>query len=194
MRPGSPSGRRNARLFGRVIGTRLFLISYMPLWAMFAVRSADIWGEVAFGTVAVLALADSVRLISAGLAKSARKVTVDGVSDKGGEVSGYLATYLLPFISGPPDSLRGWLAYGLYFLVAWSIFVSSDMGLINPTLYLLGWRVITAEWNQQSLILLCQQPPAPGATPKGSALPGAVGWVLAPEYGVWLKVARRYRS
>ena len=75
-------------------------------------------------------------------------------------MSGYLATYLLPFLGGPPLDLRGWLAYGVYFLVAWAVFVPSELGLVNPTLYILGWRLVEGTRRGRSELIICQDPPS----------------------------------
>lgn len=176
----------------KVVGTRLFLISYAPLWAIFAIRSATTPGRLVFWALTGWGLLDAARLIEAGLRRSSRHVRFDDVLDKGGEVSGYLATYLLPFIGGPPSDLTGWLAYALYFLVAWAVFVPSTLGLINPTLYILGWRVVEVTRNNRREIMICQDPPALGPTGEPVArLTGGIGWVRRPSRQPWIWIARR---
>jgi hypothetical protein len=66
--------------------------------------------------------------------------------DQGGAVAGYLATYLLPLLS---VNAHGWntaVAYTIYLLTVYVIFVRSEnLVLVNPTLYLLGFRVFDVE-------------------------------------------------
>src|ERR1700687_3730735 len=97
-----PQGE-SRRAAARLLGPRLFTISYVPLWAIFAVRSSALPGRVIFALLAVWGLVDAFRIISAGLRRSSRTIAFDDISDKSADVSGYLATYLLPFISGPPS-------------------------------------------------------------------------------------------
>jgi len=132
------SGNRELLAAQKIMRTRLFFISYVPLWTIFAIQSHAASGQVVFWLLAGWGLVDAFRLIEAGLRRSARHIKFDNLSDRSGNVSGYVATYLLPFIGGPPVGFRAWLAYGVYFLVAWTVFVPSDLGLVNPTFYLLA--------------------------------------------------------
>lgn len=176
----------------RLVGTRLFLISYAALWAIFAIRSTGIIEEVVFWVLAGWGLVDAIRLIDAGLRRSARHIRFDDVSDKSGEVAGYLATYLLPFVAGPPTDFRGALAYFVYFAVAWAVFVPSSLGLVNPTLYILGWRVVEASRHDQRILIICQDAPKSGPPGEPVAmLMGGVGWVMRPTRRPWTLMAAR---
>jgi hypothetical protein len=78
------------------------------------------------------------------------------VRDHGSQVAGYLATYLLPLLVVPTPRVRDLLAYGLFFLVVAAVYVRSEMVDINPTLYMLGLRVLdvaTAEgWSGYAIV------------------------------------------
>jgi hypothetical protein len=188
--PTAPSSRRTAAR--KFIGTRLFLISYAPLWAIFAIRAETRAPRAVFGVLALFGFIDAFRLIEAGLRRSSRTVEFDNVSDKGGEVSGYLATYLLPFIAGPPSTVTAWIAYGVYFIVAWAVFVPSTLGLVNPTLYILGWQVVEATRHGQKEIIVCQDIPQPGGQGEPVArLAGGVGWVRRPTRQPWIRLSNK---
>ncbi|MHB8449084.1 MAG: hypothetical protein ACYDAQ_01215 [Mycobacteriales bacterium] len=181
-----------ARRGRTVLGTRLFLVSYVPLWIIFAVRSDRTLVTVVFGVLAGLGFLDAFRIIEAGLRRSVRHVTFTEISDKSGDAAGYLATYLLPFIGGPPTDVREAVAYAVYFVVAWTVFVPSSLGLINPTLYLLGWRIVEATRNGGTVLIVCQDRPAPG--PPGAPvaqLASQIGWIQRPTRKPWTWVARR---
>lgn len=168
------------------------MISYVPLWAIFAIRSDKTAVIVVFAAAGGLGLIDALRIIEGGLRRSMRHVAFDAISDKSGDAASYLATYLLPFIGGPPTDLRGALAYGVYFMVAWTVFVPSSLGLINPTLYILGWRVMEATRNGERVLIICQDPPTPG--PPGALVgnfAGEIGWVQRPTRQPWTSIARR---
>jgi hypothetical protein len=66
--------------------------------------------------------------------------------DQGGAVAGYLATYLLPLLSFDAHGWNSVVAYGIYLLVLYVIFVRSEnLVLVNPTLYVLGLRIFDVQ-------------------------------------------------
>jgi hypothetical protein len=59
-------------------------------------------------------------------------------------VSGYLAAYLLPFLTVPEPSATDLVTYAIFVFVAGLIYVRSGLMQINPTVYLLNRRVLRA--------------------------------------------------
>jgi len=116
-------------------------------------------GRTVYALAASCILVDGYRITYGQLRKGRHKAVFSKVDDQGKEVSGYLATYLLPFLTGPPDS--GWkaAAFLVYFLVAWVVYINCDMLLINPTLYLLGWKVFRGERQAHSVVILAKSLP-----------------------------------
>ena len=99
---------------------------------------------VGFTILTVWGLVDALNLL-----RGARKTTIRSwrfaeINDQGGNAAGYLATYLLPFIGLTPVEWGDWTAYSIYFVVAAIVFVRTDLTLINPTLYIFGYRVVSA--------------------------------------------------
>lgn len=94
--------------------------------------------------------------------RNAQAVIVNDVRDQGQAVAGYLSSYLLPFLEGAPGAGGVYIAYGIYFLVLWVIYVTSDMSLINPTLYLMGWRVTEVTVLSRRRLLVCRDVPREG--------------------------------
>jgi len=141
---------------GDLVRIRLFFISYVPLWLMLAFRAAPpgtrwhwFWGGrtalcTAFAVLVVWGIADALRLIRGSRRTGARRLVFDEISDQGGNAAGYLATYLLPFIGLVPADWGDWAAYGAYFLVAGLVFIRTDLTFVNPTLYVLRYRVVSA--------------------------------------------------
>jgi hypothetical protein len=136
-----------------LIRVRLFLVSYVPLWLMLAFRAAPSsdwrWDSrtaavIAFGVLAGYGFIDAVRLIRGSRKTSPQSLIFGEVDDQGGNAAGYLATYLLPFIGLVPQDWGDWSAYVLYFLVAMIVFIRTDLTFVNPTLYILGHRVVSA--------------------------------------------------
>jgi hypothetical protein len=130
----------------RDLGTRvrLFASSYAPLLALLALRFEKPWLRVALGAAAAAFILDTLR-IAVVLPKrvGASPFTIESVADEGAQVSGYLATYLLPFLAVPSPSVTDLIAYALFLLIAGVIAVRSDLTEINPTLYLLGYRLMS---------------------------------------------------
>lgn len=90
-------------------------------------------------------------------------------------VAGYLATYLLPLLAGPaPDTgdLLGYLVYGIVVAV---VTLRSDLAHINPTLYLLGWKVVTViQHNGDERYLICRRAPRVGQPARVTQLYGVL--------------------
>lgn len=172
--PGARSTPDDLRRF------RLFLVSYAPLWVMLAFRAAPLHGWqwanhrtllcVAFGVLALWSFLDALNLVSGAGETGSVRLWFSEIDDQGGNAAGYLATYLLPFIGLIPAGWGDWVAYGLFFAVAGVVFVRTNLALVNPTLYLLGWRVVAAraflderrspdrQVGVGSVIVVCRRP------------------------------------
>ena len=122
--------------------SRLFLGSYVLLFTLLAVRFEVAWLEVSCAILALIGLGDMLWIVFGITRKIGHEpVTPAAVSDSGSDVAGYLATYLLPFLTVAQPGTRDVIAYLLFLLVTGLIYVRSEMTQINPTLYLLGRRV-----------------------------------------------------
>ncbi len=66
--------------------------------------------------------------------------------DQGTAAATYLATYLLPLLNPEGGGWRLAAAYAIYLITLYIVFVRSDSLLVvNPTLYILGFRVFNVE-------------------------------------------------
>lgn len=139
---------------------RLFVVSYATLGLMFAARflAAHRWElAIAFGAVGVWGLIDGWRLVRGTVRRSKYVTTLEEFTDHGGAVAGYLATYLLPFLGTLPQHYGDWIAYGLYFATALVVYVKTDLALVNPTLYALGYRVGRARVDGRSTLVVSSE-------------------------------------
>lgn len=120
-----------------------FISSYAPLWGLLALRFESWWLRAPLVALTVLGIGVVALKLRAHNGKPTdTELTV--VGDAGGEVSGYLAAYLLPFLTvAAPDSLD-LAAYLLFVVVSGLIYVRSSLVHINPTMYALGWRPMRA--------------------------------------------------
>ena len=140
----------------------LFLSSYAPLFVILAVRFQ---GTVLRGICAGLAaigfayLAVVVWVVPRAVQQ--RVYPVDAVQDASGQVAGYLATYIVPFVTVPSPSTADVIGYCIFAVVVLVIFMRSDLAQINPALYLLGRRVASITTGQRSYYVVCRRLPRP---------------------------------
>lgn len=181
---------------GLIARGRLFLVSYAPLFAIFAARSSpDAWWPVSGAYVSlalwlaltVIGVVDAVRLVKGTARKSGIDISLMEVREEGSSVAGYLAAYLLPFLGTGPSDVGDVVGYIIYFAVLFVVFVRSDFAVVNPTLYVLGRRVVRAERKvvsfgggeqsrREEIFLVCTQLPHSGDTISATRLAGC--WVM----------------
>jgi hypothetical protein len=123
----------------------LFLCSYAPLFAILAIRFQSTLLILVCALVAGSGLAAGGAVLLRFRTVTPGSWVVMAVEDRGGEVAGYLATYLLPFVTVAEPTVRDVIAYGLFLTIVAVIFVRSSLVQINPTLYLFGWRLLAIE-------------------------------------------------
>jgi hypothetical protein len=125
-----------------VVDISLFLCSYAPLFAILAIRFRTVWLEIACAALAALGLAAGLAVIARFRRLAGQRWTATHVEDRGYEVAGYLASYLLPFVTVPEPGVRDLIGYAIFLFIAGVVYIRSGMLQVNPTLYLLGWRVM----------------------------------------------------
>lgn len=135
------SASRIARANRITIDSLLFLSSFAPLFVLLAIRFSGLHLKAICAILAIIGTSGLLWVLKAAQRKTAEKITPIEIDDKGSDVSGYLATYLLPFLVLPDPSVSDEVAYAVFLIVAGVIYVRSRMLQINPTLYLLSYRV-----------------------------------------------------
>lgn len=68
-------------------------------------------------------------------------ITIDGAEPIDRDVTGYVASYLLPVLAAKPEHATGYIAYGLAAVLILVVAYRADLGAINPIAYLCGYRV-----------------------------------------------------
>lgn len=147
-----------------MLRARLFVIAYAPLLAISAITkipsgSLD-WPDGARDIISwpwlpslILLLTstwgvwDAYSLVRAGRATGKSKVRIENVTDEGSNAAGYLSMYLIPFIAMGASGWRTAISLALLVAVLFIISVRSNFGLVNPTLYILGWKIFRANQN-----------------------------------------------
>jgi hypothetical protein len=129
--------------------SRLFLGSYALLFVLLALRFSSPWLGWTCAGLALGGFLDMAWIVFGVSSRTAAEpIRVSNVEDAGPEVAGYLATYLLPFLTVAQPSARDIMAYVVFLLVTGLVYVRSEMTQVNPTLYLLGRRVVRVETDQ----------------------------------------------
>jgi hypothetical protein len=113
----------------------------------------------AFATLGLLTVA---LLLYNARRSGTRRWHVTDPRHQGAAVAGYLATYLLPLLAVQPGGWRVTAAYAVYLVVMYLVYIKSDdLVLINPTLYVFGYRIYdvavtvsTDPSTQQRVLLL----------------------------------------
>jgi hypothetical protein len=109
---------------------------------MFALRFEATWLRVFFALLSGFGILVAIVLLRRGRQDRPSNTPITITGDAGSEISGYLAAYLLPFLTiAAPPVLDG-LAYLIFFLVAGVVYVRSGLMQINPTVYLLRRKVV----------------------------------------------------
>jgi hypothetical protein len=142
----------------------LFLSSYIPLFAVFAVLLWQQDQRPAWVLIDVCAVAFAGLVVYLGLALrfAAAPLEVQTVRSKDGETMSYIASYILPFVSLPyGDPYK--IAAILIFLGALAIvYVNSNMLYINPMLNLMGYHLyaVTTAGDAEHVIIAKRRPVA----------------------------------
>lgn len=147
-----------------VFRARVLLSSYAALNFILVARLSH-WGALRWCCLGlgVVGVGDALRLTL--LAKTTggdEKVFVE-VRDSGSEIAGYLATYLLPLLAAPNPGTGEIVGYAIYGVLIVVITLRSDLAHINPTLYVLGWKIVSVRTSAgREKYLVCRTAPRPG--------------------------------
>jgi len=128
---------------------------------MLAVRNSEsVWppfDAIGFWTLTALGLLGSIdafRLPYGATRKGRTRASITDIADEGGQVAAYLATYLLPFLGIQVKDWRDLTALLIYLAVLLVVFLRSDLALVNPALYITGWRVMSARRDGDRVLIL----------------------------------------
>jgi hypothetical protein len=165
------------------IRLRLFASSFVPLWVISALRQDDGMLAGAFILLAVAGTISAILILVDVHRLEPNPCRIEDVSDRGSEVAGYLATYLLPFLMVPDPTSRDVLSYLTFILVVAVVYLQSNMLAVNPLLYVLGLRVTGVTTTAGSGIYLVSR-----------SLPRRGEVVLAAEIGHGVLLATRSRQ
>jgi hypothetical protein len=129
--------------------TSMFLSSYVPLFALLAVRAnkTSATAQWVFIGLAAVGLAGLGLVVSAVLARQQRRVVVTDVQPQGEQVAAYVASYIIPLAT---LSFVGWqddVVLASFILLIGVIYIQSTLIHLNPLLPLFGFRVFRVHYR-----------------------------------------------
>src|SRR4051794_8453221 len=95
-----------------LVNVRLFFFVYEPLFLISAIRFEMPWLSWTCYALAALSVIAGLSVVHATSRITPSEYLVTKVEDQGAEVSGYVATYLLPFVAVSQPSTHDLIAYG----------------------------------------------------------------------------------
>lgn len=127
----------------------LFLCSYFPLVLIFCILlwgMWPLWAILLLGSVGIVSLLLTLIYFKSML-KIRSPVTrkVVSVTQRDTDVMGYIASYLIPFVSFSLASVQQAVALSVFFGVLFLIYVRSNMIYINPMLNMVGYHLYEVE-------------------------------------------------
>jgi hypothetical protein len=120
----------------------LFLSSYALLFLIGALRFDRVLMRVVCAALFVMGVLLFVWVLRQRIKISPAPYEVDSVSDEGGAVAGYLATYLLPFVTVQEPDRYDLAAYLVFLAMLAVVHMRTNLIQVNPLLYLMGYRVL----------------------------------------------------
>ena len=85
-----------------------FFSSYAPLWIMLGLRFTNTIARASLIAFGVLCITYVAFIMSRSAEERPSNATLTVTGDAGADVSGYLASYLLPFLTVQHPALRTW--------------------------------------------------------------------------------------
>lgn len=140
---GVRNGMRFIGTMGDVlVKLRLFLCSFAPLFLICGIRFESFWLSLVCYLLTAIGILLGLLVLGATSRITPTDYIVKRVEDRGPEVAGYLAAYLLPFVTVSQPGTRDVIGYSIFLIVMAVVYIRSEMLQINPTLYLFGWKVM----------------------------------------------------
>lgn len=172
--------KRSYELYG-VAKFALFATSYAPLFVLIIIKQLyDNWSFLHFGGInseaikcffskffvsvalsgiLIFGIIGCVLLFSNLKKKRGDNVTITEVTNRNSESIGYVATYIIPLVFQSFSSLYEVFAIFFIFVIIYSIYLNSNMLLINPVLNLFHYSIFEIEYkykgkNKTGLIII----------------------------------------
>ena len=152
--------------------TLLFFSAFAPMFGIWALRA---WSLVSwiFLALAVIGIAGTVLIVTLARSDEGDTSELLAVESRDADVSAYVVTYLVPFVTTSAQNWQDWLAMIAFVAILFVLYTSSELLAVNPLLALRGLRLYRADTQPQGRIWLLGPP----------GLKGTETLRVAPVYG-----------
>lgn len=142
-----------ANFFTRVV---LFLSSYAPLFAVFAIKQYPHSHVIAYAFcgLAAVSLVVLLAFMKTASALAPMEMTVKEHASRDGDSMSYIVTYLVPFLDIKFDQIENVIGLGITFLVLGVLYVNSNMIYTNPVLNLAGFHIFDVHTTEDRPLVL----------------------------------------
>ena len=141
----------------------LFLSSYFPLFVILFVLLGEQQPGLAWFSLGVGLLGLAVTYLyfkTVVFRRSPIKGDITSRHARGSEIMGYIASYIVPFVTFSLSSWRQIVALAIFILILGIVYIfSEDMVRVNPVFNLLGYRLyeVTVEQGKDSFALITRR-------------------------------------
>jgi hypothetical protein len=141
----------------------LFLSSYFPLFVILFVLLGEEQPVVALFSLGVGLLGLAITYVyfkAVVFSRSPIRGDITSRHARGSEIMGYIASYIVPFVTFSLSSWRQIVALTLFILILGIVYIfSEDMVRVNPMFNLLGYRLyeVTVEQGKDSFALITRR-------------------------------------
>ncbi len=147
------------------MGARLLLLlsAYSPLLLIIGIRDHNTrqsWWLI--GTGLLLALGLPIVIAAAVWLGHSQTMHVTSVHDAAAEVSGYLTSFILPFVSRAGPTGRDLLAYGLFGVFLATAYLQSGKLALNPWIFFARHRIYEVDFGNGPELVLARHAPSTG--------------------------------
>lgn len=138
-----------ARKLSLITKTALVLSSLLPLEILMLIK---LWPmplplTILFGAGIVLGLFGVSWVIKRAKNDSSFEPRIKTVEEAGPETIGYLVSFILPLIAVQNPTVQEWAAYLVFIVIYVVVLANSQLLVVNPVLYLLGYRIWKIEFE-----------------------------------------------
>jgi hypothetical protein len=147
------------------MGARLLLLlsAYSPLVLIIGIRDHNTrqsWGLIGVGLL--LALGLPVVIAAAGLLGHPQLARVGSAADAAEEITGYLASFILPFATLSAPSGRDLVAFAVFGVFLAAAYLHSGKLALNPWLFFVRHRVYDVDVGNGPELVLARRAPSAG--------------------------------
>lgn len=124
----------------------LFLLSYLPLFVIFAINNFDSCLFYVFSLFSFFVACGFFFLFcSAKKYAEVKTVSIERVSQENVRMLEYIFVYIIPFIG--IDGIKELISFVIILIIVGNVYIKSDLIAINPVLSLIGYNIYRVKFR-----------------------------------------------